>query len=88
MGAEGADVVVVSGGGEGDVGGAGGDWVSDFVVVRASVEGCFGYLYYVVCIGCEVEACIHIPSQITKEREISYRNQPIVQLYIDSQHRI
>ena len=68
MGAEGADVVVVTGGGEGDVGGPCGDWVSDFVVVRASVEGCFGYLYHIVCVGSEVEDCIHIPSQITNHK--------------------
>ena len=51
VGAECADVVVVPGSGEGDVGGAGGDGVSDGVVAGAGVEGSFGYLYHVVCVG-------------------------------------
>lgn len=52
---DGANVVVVAGGRDGDVGGAGGDGVADGIIWSAGIVRLFRHLYYVMSACLEIE---------------------------------
>lgn len=68
MGADGTDVVVSSGGGEGNVSGSGGTESANRAGSIASVEVCSAHFGYCVGISWEIEHCICIVNESMLEQ--------------------